>query len=475
MFLVVLGFAAWGMWRDCHIPQSDGLGWDGSTYGKIAMNPETLFEVPANRAQRCLPSLLVHATIRALGLPRSAPIVIKLFSAFNSILIVTSLIVWLRIVDRLRLRAAPAVFGFAGLFLGFNTATMPYYYPVLTDTAAMFLGILSVWLFFECRSWWLLGVAGISGFVWPSFMYFVAPLVVFPIEQHNVEPDRPRWALPLCVAGAIGVMTGAAWAARMPDWGKPIAAVLPLSLILLGAYVCVGGLKLLDYWNGARRGAFAGGRARGIVLRAAALLVLYVAHHGVLSAFFTKPPEYYQTPKGLLSFVLKSAVIVPGGPIIGPTAYLGLLFLAVVGLWGRVCRAAASLGMGAWLFLGVAFAFSVNAESRHSSAHWPMLVALVCRVLDCVDWPRRQVAVFCMLSALNSRAWVDLNFNFPELVFANFVVNMSPFWYLAQALVFVCLAAYLELSWRPLLPAADRPPPAASESARGSGTSVSAR
>ena len=137
----------------------------------------------------------------------------------------------------------------------------------------------------------------------------------------------------------------------------------------------------------------------------------------------------------------------PGSFLVGHIANFGILFLAVLTFWPVMCRLAAGFGLGAWLFMALSLAFSVNAESRHSTAFWPMAVTLVCLALDRYHWRASLVAVFCGLSFLNSRAWVMLNADFPELYFANFSLAMGTFWYVVQAAAFTAVAGYLHLAW----------------------------
>src|SRR5262245_58294855 len=98
MLAVVLLLAAWGILRDCHIQVNFGLGYDGEAYGAVALRPATIFEVPFNRVARLLPSFLVNAAQRALGMPRTVGTVIVLFTALNLCLVLASLLVWFRIV-----------------------------------------------------------------------------------------------------------------------------------------------------------------------------------------------------------------------------------------------------------------------------------------------------------------------------------------------------------------------------------------
>jgi hypothetical protein len=212
--------------------------------------------------------------------------------------------------------------------------------------------------------------------------------------------------------------------------------------------VYLGTLGLLAVLRAPLGAALEPRRLRRALLSIAALAALCGAIYGGARALFTEPAENVQTPVGLAEFFLKSSIIFPGGGLVGHTAYLGILFLFAVRLWPRVCRAAAAWGPGAMLFLGLAFFFSINAESRHALALWPMVVVLVSRVLDESRWPTRVLAVFAVLSLINSRAWLDLNWNFPEAYFASFVVGMSRLWYAAQALIFLAVAMYLELCWR---------------------------
>jgi hypothetical protein len=228
---------------------------------------------------------------------------------------------------------------------------------------------------------------------------------------------------------------------------KPIEPALPLSIVVLIVYIALGGWALIDAGAAVWRERDAG-RPRAFLGRVLAVVGLFAAQQAVLRAVFTLPTEPLQTPRGLSILFLQSSVIAPGSFLVGHAANFGVLFLLVVGLWPRICRVAAEFGPGPWLFLCACFAFSINPESRHSNALWPVVVALACLVLDRYQWPRWFLAVFCCLSFLNSRVWVAFNAAFPELYFANFPLTMHPMWYFVQAFGFTVLAAYLHLAWR---------------------------
>jgi hypothetical protein len=215
----------------------------------------------------------------------------------------------------------------------------------------------------------------------------------------------------------------------------------------MAAYVLVGTRELIEAGRRLVR-PLEKGELLGIAARAAAVILVYAAQQAILLAIFTKPTEYVQRPRNLLILVFESSVVAPGAFLVGHTANFGILFLAVVGLWRRVCRAAAELGPGLWLFLSGAFLFSLNAESRHSNALWPVVVVLVCLVLDRYRWPRPLLFSFGGLSFLDSRAWVAFNADFPRLYFANFSLDMGTFWYVVQAASFAAVAVGLSLSWR---------------------------
>ena len=448
MGLTLVALAIYGLFLRDHIPVAGGLGYDGETYGRVALQPEALFQLPLNRVQRCLPSLLVHVAIQLLHLPRTASTVVRSFLFLNTVLLLAGLWLWLRIVSHLGLRPPASIFGFCGIFLSFAGATMPYYYPVLTDTAALFLGLLVAWLYLRRSFWGLLVVLLLSGFVWPSLMYFMAPLVVWPADpRRRMRPPSSAWATRLALAMALLCTGMAAWSLPRGVLAEPIESVLPMSFLVLGLYAFAGGRELIRAGAGLWRERAVSLRG-GVVTRAVAVVAVFAVHRAVLAVVFTRPAEPLQSPEGLLAWIFQSSVIAPGSFLVGHAANFGVLFIAVVGLWPRICRVASEYGPGLWAFLGAALAFSINAESRHSNALWPMIVVLVCIVLDRYRWPRWLLGAFCALSVLDSRAWVSFNAAFPDLYFANFPLMMGPYWYAVQAIAFTITAAYLHLAWR---------------------------
>jgi hypothetical protein len=468
MLVAVVTLAVIGLFLRDHIPVGGGLGYDGETYGYVALWPERLFDLPFNRVQRCLPSLVAHLVIRALGLPLTPGSVVAVFSATNALLLVAGLGIWLRIAAHLRLRVPSTVFGFCGLFVSFSGATMPYYYPVLTDTWALVLGLVAAHAYLLASRPVLLAVVFVSGFVWPSLPYFLAPLVVFPRGRGPVPALRAAaWRDRLGFAAAVTVVCATAWAVVRGGWSDPIDALLPLSIATLAAYVFLGTRALLACGDSGP-GLPPAGRA-AMAAGLVAFLAVFLLLQASFAIAFTRSTEFWQRPSNLSALILVSAVRAPGSFLLGHAINFGILFLFAVAFWRRVCGVAGAMGLGAWLFLAGSFAFSLNAESRHATALWPLVATFTCVALDRVEWPRPWLAVFCGLSLVNSRALILLNDDFPRLYFANFALTMDTTAYAAQTLAFLAVAAYLHLLWRATrggAPAA-HPPADAAEDGRG--------
>jgi hypothetical protein len=451
MIAIVLGLALFG-WLQERIPVRDELGFDGRIYGALALAPRQVFHYPPNRVQRCLPSLLVGATIRVLGLPREPRTVVRLFLLLNTALVLVGVRIWIALSRELRLGKTSAIIGFVGLFVSFSAAKMPYYYPVLTDTSAMLLGLLAAYYYFRRSFPGLMAVFVVSAAVWPSLMPFVPLLILFPrplpagvasAEATPTEATPTRWPLVLAAAVTIPIVALAGRTLLQPGWkwSAPLLAAAPLSLGILALYLCLGFRELLACGRGflSRPSLLPVGIAKRFMAVVAVFAVVFV----VLGLAVQEPVENGQTPRDLVRLFLESSVFLPGSFLVGHAVNFGILFIGVLVLWRETCRAATRHGLGAWLFLGAALAFSINAESRHATALWPMVVALLCSALERRRWPPSLLWSFCVLSFLNSRVWLQINADFPALYFAHFVLNTSRWWYLTNAVALATAAALL--------------------------------
>src|SRR5579871_1376568 len=120
--LLATVLASAGYFFTDRIPVNGGLGYDGIFYTEVARDPyQRIFleGVDDYRIIRILPSLVVHAALKLLGIPITDPNILDAFALLNVGMIVITAWLWCLLARRLGIGVAGKWFGFVGLFFSF--------------------------------------------------------------------------------------------------------------------------------------------------------------------------------------------------------------------------------------------------------------------------------------------------------------------------------------------------------------------
>jgi hypothetical protein len=397
------------------VPYNGGLGFDGYFYGTLAQDvPGVLAQrIPEYYLDRILPSVIVWLSAKGLGLSLTgADQVVSAFHIYDSVLLITASLAWMRLSRTLKLSAELATIGWACLFLNWTVLKQYLYFPVQTDTAAFTLGVCAALCAIERRPFLLALVAFIASFVWKTVMPMTLLLVLFPypIAEQNAAKASTRLAAMVPIAGAVIASAISVYVTFILHFrfGAGAAQVdprtLPLSMAIMALYVYYVArsaplARIAASFRIGRLGAVA--FFLGLwALRAFILLTmfnLFGTSQEVLnlSTFVT---ALFASPVAKPALFL-IAVMVAFGP--------GLLVL----LWHlpRVMNAAAAHSFGAVLLLIVTMAMAMNTESRDIIFLYPLLIAFLCTALQEIGPKRQFMIVFLACSFLVSKVYLPLN------------------------------------------------------------------
>jgi hypothetical protein len=168
------------------IEAGQGFGYDGGEYANIAQHFEALIaekSLDSYRIQRILPSAIVHYTLRSLEIPFTPPAIIMAFGFLNVAIFTVSSAVWCQIANRMHITAYAKLIGFIGLFVNFAVLKMASYYPVLTDNAALMLGLVALYFYLIGSRIGLYVLMVVGAFTWPTVAYACVPLALFPYPR----------------------------------------------------------------------------------------------------------------------------------------------------------------------------------------------------------------------------------------------------------------------------------------------------
>lgn len=176
------------------VPAGGGLGWDGVTYANLTRNLESIVsegQLSNYYAHRILPSAVVRSMLLVSGAAFSDNNIIRGFECYNLVLLVGACWVWRRIANGFSISLGGRWLGFCGLFLSYMGSKQTFYYPVLTDTTALFVGLLALLFYVEKRPIALLTTTIIGAFAWQIVSICGALLLIFPRAELPPEVIAP--------------------------------------------------------------------------------------------------------------------------------------------------------------------------------------------------------------------------------------------------------------------------------------------
>lgn len=168
------------------INTNNGLGFDGATYGSIIKDFYNLLlnnKLSPYQIQRILPLFLSDLTLSVSGLPKDDFYIIKFFQIYNLLLLIICCFIWYKISEMYSFDLKYIWTGFVLTFVSFGIAEMTFYYPVLTDTSAFFLGFCLLYFHLKDNLTGKIIVTILGAFTWPSFMYTGLLLIIFPVSS----------------------------------------------------------------------------------------------------------------------------------------------------------------------------------------------------------------------------------------------------------------------------------------------------
>ena len=217
----------------------DGVGWDGRIYADAAASFyrgdfSVVNSQPSYHLQRLLPSLVVAGTMRALGVPPDQQQIVLTFKWLNFALIFGSLGFWYRVANNLKLSPRALWSGSACLFLTFLAQKQVMYFPVSTDTAALFLSSALLYCYLAGNRLGLVLTSIAAAYTWPTLFYAGMVLLIWP-NTPIPPPRKQSWLLPISVTVALLAWSGFCLAMGAAPVSGIVHSVLPLSFFITGS------------------------------------------------------------------------------------------------------------------------------------------------------------------------------------------------------------------------------------------------
>lgn len=469
------------------VPAGNGLGWDGLTYANITRNLGPMVtegQLSNYYAHRILPSAVVRSLLLLSGASFSDINIIRGFECYNLVLLVGASWVWRRIANSFSISLGGRWLGFCGLFLSFMGSKQTFYYPVLTDTTALFVGLLALLFYVERRPVALLVTTIVGAFAWQVVSICGALLLMFPRAELPPEVIAPAKAtysinsaklsrlikfgwvvlLVLSIAGVAGCFRlervldiarlerviakhGVLWlfdvlANRLGCLltGLPSLAGATIALAMLAGSVSFFQVVVANLRKT---------RLIQVVMVLAALLIPWSIVRAISNPVVSNISGFVA--------VLHTLLLPQNGKILLPlvtlAAFWGPVVLLLLLNWKSFCSEARQLGPGFMAVVGLNLPLGLPTEPRFVTFGWPFFVLGAVLAMEGRTRSATFKYAFAALTILYSQFWMKINlvpwpggdneylFEFPKQLYLMHLGMWMNWWSYSLQLCAIALSA----------------------------------
>ncbi len=416
--LLALAFFLRAGWGE-RVTAGGGLGWDGITYGaftKDFLGTLLLKGVDPLRAQRLLPSLVVHLVLRGIHVARTDANIILFYEGLAWMAVVIAAILFAKMARLLKFSSALFGLGLIVGFINFQIGNFLFYYPVLTDSSALLLGFASLYAYLHDYRALLFILAAIGMFCWPVAFACNGLLLIFPrrhsesIPTNSLELGIAALATVIFLAIAIQLFFFQEMRSDRGIFVNP--KFWPFSTLIAAAYF--GSIFVVfgkGMWRKVRSDASLRQLTTLAILVGLGLLGSFVS--GWLVANYPTT-DVADSVVGLSKLINVSqsifrATVRPGLFLVAHSVCFGPLFILSLLLAPRIGEAARELGTGVVGCLVLHACLALNSESRILIYGLPFFLVVLCQSLKGISLGKLDLTLAFFLCFLTSRIWYPLN------------------------------------------------------------------
>ena len=443
MMLIVAALGLFNFFFGEIVPVNGGLGWDGVNYAKMTHSIGSMIsdgQLSNYYAQRILPSVIVRGLLLVTGASFSTINIIRGFELYNLVLLVATCWLWKRLAHNYSISLAGRWLGFSGLFLSYMGSKQVFFYPVLTDVTAFFVGMLLLIFYVEKRPLALLATAivgalawqvvGISGALLLFFMRYDLPSEVLTPAPDQLLLDTDKFARKImswwtilllvsiaCVAVLAGVNDYINNSRLLPVWhsqrlirrlieflvsleqfftGLPSLVAVVIALVMLVGSGLFFRVLCAESWKK---------RLPLVVFAVAALLI----PRAIVWAISNPSVKNVSGMKLVLSIALlppREKILLP---IVTHIVYWGPLVMLLVIKWKEFCIEARKLGPGYMAIVALSLPLGLCTEPRFITCAWPFFVLGIVLVMEHASMSRSSKYVYSVFTIFYSQFWLPIN------------------------------------------------------------------
>jgi hypothetical protein len=408
------------------IPVNDGLGWDGFGYGNLIRNAETFLSdrsIDKYLFQRIGIPLFLHYVFNLLNIGFLNSNFIAAFEILNLVCILTAILYFFKISNKLKLSVNTEIIGFSSLFFCFPVIKLCGFYPVLLDIPAFTIGLMLVYYYLQNNVVLYFLLIFIGSFIFPTFIV-MSLLFLFkkaPVEhQNSVTPGAPsqrNWT-----SGSENIIHPVLYfffpllflimfyfLYYKGSWDIIVENIkteaIGTVVIWYSLFIALGYILYLTYF----KKSYFNLKTILTALNPLGITIAFLVYVNIqlLSSYYTSDAASPLTLKMYLTNVVSQAVQNPAAFLVAHVFYFGLVFLLLFFLLRDLKKEIMTYGFGMIAFFTAVIFFSVGSESRQLINYYPFLVVLI-------------------LGALNKQWDISLPFS---IIYSAVCVCLSHFWY----------------------------------------------
>jgi hypothetical protein len=495
MFLIVLFLGLLNfLWGEL-VPSGGGLGWDGVLYADMVRNIGSIIrggQLSSYYAQRFLPSIIVRGMLLCARVPINNTSIIRGFEVYNLALLLGTCRVWKRLADAVHLSLAGRWIGFSGIFVNFECSKQAFFYPVLTDVTALFIGMLLLLFFVEKKQVALFITTIVGAFSWPVVSVYGALLLLFmrtelpedvitpasssiTINGASITRHVKRGFIALFALSIIGniilehigplpdlacnlpaFMTHIAprfdvactQRRELHGFGRLLTSLPSFAVILIALAMLVASRKFFYAVLVSIRRA----HITLIALSIAAYLIPYFLVKAISNPHLANAGSLRDLIVGTLLPQQGKLLL----PIVSLAVFWGPVLLLIILYWKTFCIEARKLGPGVVAIIGITMLLGFNGEPRFLTAAWPLIVFVFVLSFEAYHTMASFKYAFAVISVVYAQFWMKLTLapwlppddegllNYPkQLYFMHYGLWMNWWTYSIQLITLVLSALWL--------------------------------
>ncbi|MBL8005888.1 MAG: hypothetical protein JNJ56_00025 [Ignavibacteria bacterium] len=414
------------------INAGNGFGYDGAWYAAITKNFLEMVsngELSLYRIQRILPSAAVKILMTLLQIPVEDYFIIKSFQFYNLVLLSASSVIWIKISELYNLSLKNIWFGFILGFINYGIFLMPFFYPVLTDITAFFLGFCLYYFYLRDNLIAKIIVTFLGAFTWPLLLFTGILLIIFPvtfrIKTENLQTGDHRSAkLIICLLSAVPFLIQALITLNQYFSGmkiktiftqpvKPLmyfSSVLNFFILVLFFYIILPGKISVVFSPVILKKIIKQFRLKDVI--SALAIILFTQ---LLYRILGNPAVESETDAGSIFYYMSVySITKPLVYIVTSISYFGPVFMLCFILLKEYRIILLNSGIGIYITFIVSFLILLVTEARLITSFFPVILVLTVLVVKKLNFRRSLFVIISIFSLILSKIYIPMN-NVPDL------------------------------------------------------------